>query len=236
MFLMERLLLKFTKLYEAKFISHLDTMRTLHRAFRRAGLPITYSKGFNPHPSISVAAPLSLGIGSTAEYADVELDEFVDQGDVKDRLNIALPEGIKIINVLYIDKKMPTSMGVVEGANYLIKLHHNTAVNEVEGVIHDIMESKELLKNKRSKSGEKLVNIRPLIENIKLCNYNNNRIEIECLLLTGSRGSLGPEMIADILKEKSNGTIFGYPEIERKEIYCKQNNKWVDLLSYFSRK
>lgn len=236
MLLMERVLLKFTKLNGSKFISHLDTMRTLHRALRRAGLPIAYSKGFNPHASISVAAPLSLGIASIAEYADIELDEFVDQKVIHEKLNMALPEGIKIINVLNIDQKMPTSMGIVDGAKYIIKLHHNALDEEVQKIILEIMDSKEIFKNKRTKSGEKLADIRPLIKDIKLLSYDKDQIEIECLLFTGSKGSLGPEMVSELIKEKSNNKIYGYPEIERKEIYSLSNNKWIDLLAYFSGK
>lgn len=236
MFLMERILIKFTKIKGAKFISHLDTMRTLHRALRRAGLPIAYSKGFNPHASISVAAPLSLGISSTAEYADIELDETMEPEAVKEKLNRELPEGIKIINVINIEQKMPTSMGSVHGAKYVIKLHHNIEKYEVEGIILGILNSNEIFKNKRTKSGEKLVDIRPLIDDIKLLSYNEHQIEIECILFTGSKGTLGPEMLSDLIKEKSNNKIYGYPEIERKELYSLLNNKWADLLAYFSRK
>lgn len=236
MFLMERVLIKFTKINGAKFISHLDTMRTLHRALRRAGLPIAYSKGFNPHASISVAAPLSLGIASTAEYADIEFEEYINHEVIKDKLNMALPEGIKIINVLNIDQKMPTSMGSVDGAKYIIKLHHNIDKCDAEKIILEIMNSNEILKNKRTKSGEKLVDIRPLIDEIKLLSYNEEQIEIECILITGSKGTLGPEMISELIKEKSNNRIYGYPDIVRKEIYSLLNSNWIDLLAYFSGK
>lgn len=236
MFLMERVLLKFTKVNSAKFISHLDTMRTLHRALRRAGIPISYSKGFNPHASISVAAPLSLGLASTAEYADIELDEFIDWSTIKEKLNKVLPEGIKILSALNITQKMPSSMGSVEGAQYIIKLQHNMKEQEIDNIIHEIMSSVEIYKNKRTKSGEKLVDIRPLIEDIKILSYNNQQVEIECLLFTGSKGSLGPDMISELLKEKSNNKIYGYPEIERSEIYSILNEKWVNLLAYYSGK
>lgn len=233
---MERILIKFTKVKGAKFISHLDTMRTLHRALRRAGLPVAYSKGFNPHASISVAAPLSLGIASTAEYADIELNECIKPEVIREKLNMALPEGIQVLNVLNIGEKMPTSMGIVDGAKYVIKQQHNASIQEIESTINEVIALKEIFKNKRTKSGEKLVDIRPLIRDIKLINYEKDHIEMECVLLAGSKGSLGPEMISELIKEKSNNKIYGYPEIERKEIYCLSNNKWIDLLAYFSGK
>lgn len=231
---MERIVIKFTKTKGAKFISHLDTMRTLHRAIRRAGIPISYSKGFNPHASISVAAPLSLGIASTAEYADIEIDELVEGTSIEEKLNSALPEGLKIINAVNISEKMPSAMGIVEGARYSIALHCEDGENIAEKAIEDILISPEIFMNKRTKSGEKLVDIRPLIEDIRISGNKDSRITFECLLHTGSRGSLGPEMLADLLKERSGHIINGYPDIERKEIFTRVNNEWVDLLSYFS--
>ncbi|MDF2673649.1 MAG: hypothetical protein K0R09_1914 [Clostridiales bacterium] len=236
MFLMDRVLLKFTKLNSAKFISHLDTMRTLHRALRRAGISISYSQGFNPHASISVAAPLSLGIASTAEYADIEIDEAMISETIMEKLNNTLPEGIRIISVVNIDQKMPSSMGSVEGAMYIIKLQHCMYEKEIKSIIQEVLSSSEIYRNKRTKSGYKLIDIRPLIEDIKILNYDREQIEIECLLSTGSKGSLGPEMISELLKEKSKNKIFGYPEMERREIYSILDGKWLNLLAYFSRK
>lgn len=230
---MERVIIKFTKTKGAKFISHLDTMRTLHRAIRRVGIPIAYSKGFNPHASISVAAPLSLGIASTAEYADIEIDEFIEGESIKEKLNKALPEGIRILAVLNIRDKMPSSMGIVEGAKYTVRLNCNEGYKAVK-TIEEIMNSMEIFMNKRTKSGEKLVNIRPMIEEIKISDSSNSQIIFECLLHTGSRGSLGPELVARLLEERSEGIINGYPDIERKEIFTRVNNEWVDLFTYFS--
>lgn len=233
---MERVLIKFTKTGGAKFISHLDTLRTLHRAMRRAGIPVSYSKGFNPHASISVAAPLSLGIGSTAEYADVEIERPLDSVNIKELLNEALPEGIRIVDVIGINEKMPSAMGTVEGAKYSITLSHNMSKADIINVIESILSSSEIVRNKRTKSGEKMIDIRPLIKDIKLTGFENDRIQIECLLYTGSKGSLGPDAVADLIKEYSKGNITGYPHIVREEIYGLRNNNWIDLRTFFSGK
>jgi radical SAM-linked protein len=156
---MERLLIKFTKNKEAKYISHLDTLRTLHRAFRRADLPIAYSKGFNPHASISIAAPLSLGIGSNAEYADIELESYVEGNIVMEKLNSALPNGIRILKVININKKMPSSMAIVEGAKYIIGLNHKTDKNSINAIITSILNSEDIMMLKKTKSGEKMVKV-----------------------------------------------------------------------------
>ena len=68
---MNRLRVKFKRGLEVKLISHLDIIRLWHRALRRAGVELAYSEGFSPHPKISLAAPLALGVTSQAELMDV---------------------------------------------------------------------------------------------------------------------------------------------------------------------
>lgn len=233
---MARYLVKFSKIREAKYISHLDTMRTIHRAFRRAELPISYSKGFNPHASISVASPLSLGISSVAEYADVDLDEEVNNSEFKDALNEVLPSGIRILNVLLIKEKSVPSMAAVEGACYEIKLSADIDEAEIQNIIKKVMDSKEIIRMKRTKSGEKETDIRPFVKDVKLLEAGDNGILFETRVLSGSRGNLNPELLADVIKDFSEGHISGYPVIERKELYKIENDEWISLYKYFAGK
>ena len=64
---------KFSKNGPVRFVGHLDMMRYFQKAIRRAGLPIKYSEGFNPHQIMSFAAPLGVGVTSDGEYMDIEL-------------------------------------------------------------------------------------------------------------------------------------------------------------------
>lgn len=232
----ERLLIKFTKNRNAKFISHLDTLRTLRRAFRRAELPISYSKGFNPHASISVASPLSLGIESIAEYADVEIDNEVDTNIIVKTLNDALPGDIKIVNVVQVKGKMQASMAAVAGAKYSIRFEKQASTQLVENIISKILEATEIMKMKKTKSGEKLINIRSFIKDISYEKFDNVGIKFECILQSGSNGSLGAEAVADLIKEYSNGEIYGHPYMIREEIYTYVGDRRIPLDSYFSGK
>ena len=82
-----RYLIKFSKGEGIKFISHLDLMRTIQRIIRRSGVPIEYSKGFNPHMALSLAQPLSVGVYSDGEYMDIVLTEEMKVADLLARLN-----------------------------------------------------------------------------------------------------------------------------------------------------
>lgn len=89
----------FTKTGTAVWISHLDLMRALQRGFRRAGLRLKHSQGYSPHPALSIALPLSVGVASDCELADFELDESesVTMDELPARLNAALPRGIRVL-------------------------------------------------------------------------------------------------------------------------------------------
>ena len=95
---MPRLL--FEKKGNAVWISHLDLMRLFQRAFKRAGLPLTHSRGFNPRPSVSIALPLSVGVESGCELLDFDLDGYeVSCEEMKARLNKALVAGVRVLEV-----------------------------------------------------------------------------------------------------------------------------------------
>ena len=102
---MPRLL--FEKTGNAIWISHLDLMRLFQRAFKRAGLPLKHTQGFNPRPSVSIALPLSVGIESVCELLDFELDgEPLSSDEIKIRLNQTLIRGVRILDVYEVGEKL----------------------------------------------------------------------------------------------------------------------------------
>jgi radical SAM-linked protein len=92
----QKISVTFSKKGDMRFISHLDLMRLFQRSLRRAALPITITKGFNPHPKISMGQALRLGAESSNEEAIFYLDENIDLEEFKTRFNEQLPEGIRI--------------------------------------------------------------------------------------------------------------------------------------------
>lgn len=94
---MDKLRLKFAKTGRAVYISHLDLMRTMQRVFSRAGVPLKYSEGFNPHAKISIILPLTVGTASLCEYMDFALAEDRDLAALLETLNPYMPEGIRAL-------------------------------------------------------------------------------------------------------------------------------------------
>jgi radical SAM-linked protein len=89
----------FAKRGMMKYISHLDLMRLLTRAMRRARLPLKMTEGFSPHPKLSIKRALKLGLESENEEASILLKEEISPDDFRERLQKELPEGIEIKNV-----------------------------------------------------------------------------------------------------------------------------------------
>ena len=96
---MDKLRLRFEKTGRAVYISHLDLMRTMQRAFQRAGYSLKYSEGFNPHPQLSILLPLGVGCASVCELMDFRLREETGLAALPGRLGAALPEGIRALEV-----------------------------------------------------------------------------------------------------------------------------------------
>src|SRR2546426_2254200 len=94
------LLMKYLILFEkgdsARWLGHLDILRTFERAIRRAELPIAFSSGFNPRERIAFASALSVGVTASAEPATVELTDPVAPEELVERLNAKLPPGIQL--------------------------------------------------------------------------------------------------------------------------------------------
>src|SRR3989304_4165372 len=105
---MPRLRVRFGRGPEVKFISHLDVMRFWERAFRRARIPLAYSEGFNPHPRISLAVPLAVGVTSEAELMDVFVSRTVSPHWFTDAVRQQLPAGIEILGVQQVGLNLPS--------------------------------------------------------------------------------------------------------------------------------
>ena len=102
---MDKLRLKFSKTGRAVYISHLDLIRTMQRAFSRAGIGLKYSEGFNPHAKISIILPLTVGTRSLCEYMDFALAEDTDLAALPGRLNPCMPEGIEALEAYEAPRK-----------------------------------------------------------------------------------------------------------------------------------
>lgn len=190
--------IKFSKSDDVKFVSHLDVMRIFQRAIKRAGLPIGYSKGFNPHQLMSFAQPLTLGTTSTGEYGDFEFEYELPASEIQERLNSAMPTGFGIENVVKLKEKTVNSMASVDGASYTVKFVKDITEDMLKDGLSGYINRDEILVVKKTKKSCKEANIREDILEIKDISENGEP-EIFMLLNAGSRHNLKPDSVVESL-------------------------------------
>lgn len=230
-----RYLIKFSKEDSIKFISHLDLMRTIQKIIRRSELPVEYSKGFNPHMALSLAQPLSVGMSSNGEYMDLVLAEEVDEDFIKEKLNENAPMTIRIIEVSKVikrtEKKVPPSMALIDRAKYTLKIPIEDG-EIAEKSLASLLENNSWVTMKKSKKGEREVDIRPLIKDIKYW-IKDEYLIVNCTLACGSREHLSPNLLSTYIKDNCNGfNTERFTYIERNEMYADKNGKFEPLYKY----
>lgn len=169
---MPRLL--FEKCGNAIWISHLDLMRLFQRAFKRAGLPLTHTQGFNPRPSVSIALPLSVGVESKCELLDFDLyGESIPCEQIKERLNQALVSGVTVLSVYEQTSK-------VKNIAYLeceLILEYDSGVPAcAANAMRSLFSSDSLIVEKKGKNGVSDQDLIPLIQGMKVMEMQNQII------------------------------------------------------------
>ena len=228
-----RYLIKFTKEENIKFISHLDVLKTIQKNIRRAELPIEYSKGFNPHMSTSIAQPLSVGVYSSGEYMDMVLDREMDEKEIIDRLNSTAPSGIKYLSALAIpyvegEKKVPQAMAMIDAARYTIKVKYSD-VSTLEKEMNELLSKEEWNTIKKSKKGEREVNLKSLIKELNFW-IKDEVLVLNTLISTGSREHLSADLLVKYIQENtSNALVDSFVAVKREEMYFYKGDKLVPL-------
>ncbi|MDO4547048.1 MAG: TIGR03936 family radical SAM-associated protein [Clostridia bacterium] len=154
-----RALYKFGKKAKVAYISHLDLQRFMQMALRRTDLPAAYSQGFNPHPLISFASALATGWTSEAEIVDIKMARDIDEEFAFSQMKRALPPDIPLLATRLVSDSFPALMAKLEMADYEIKLKNARAY---ESAIDGFMKSESVMAMRKTKSGEKLTDIRPM--------------------------------------------------------------------------
>ena len=233
-----RYLIKYSKDGEIKFIAHLDLMRTIQKVIKRSELPIEYSKGYHPHMAVSIAQPLSVGVYSKGEYADVVLTEDLEEKYIMDKMNENTPRGIKILDVVKVipveGKKQSQAMAIIDAAKYTIKLKC-TDETEVKNTLKSLCENEEWDIVKKTKSGEKMVNIKTFVHKFEY-EVENSILTISTLISCGSRENLSAQLVADYMKENIESiNKEAFVDIAREEMYAYKDDKLVTLSEFFKK-
>ena len=204
----------YTKGDSVKYISHLDFLRCVNRAFKRAKIPVKYSQGFNPHILLNIGLPCPVGVSSECEMLDIELKEEMDISSFITRLNDAMPSGIRILSAQR--KYNLPDFYDIEYALYDIRL---TSSKEFEP--QSFSDEECIMIEKKSKRGMKEVNIKEFIKNVNITHNGDLSYNISAVISAGNKLNLKPELLISAIAAYY-GAEFKDITTVRKEIYFEQ--------------
>ena len=193
--------LKFRKVGSLQYISHLDLQRTFNRVIVRACIPVWYTKGFNPHAKLVFSTPLSVGAQSEYEFLDIRIDREMDCREIMDRLNQELTEELSIV-----DAYLPVDdFSEIAWASYEIEVSCASITKDTRAQVEETFRQAPLLLTKRTKSGEKEIDILPLIHSLEIAvDEQAHHMKLSATLKATATEFLNPELLITAIKAKNN--------------------------------
>jgi len=210
----QRVRMTFAKGDGLKYLSHLDLMRLWERAFRRAGVPLAYSQGFNPRPRISLAAPLPVGFTGRAEVMDILLEGRLPLNSLTEYMAHNLPPGIQLVSTQEVSLHLPSLPSQVRLARYVAWVEkQNLSLECLEGRVAQLLSAEELPRLREGGRRTREYDLRPLIRDLWLEGEDEECWKLR-MCLHAAPGSTGrPEEVLAAL-----GLEEAWRQIEREGI------------------
>ncbi len=212
----------FEKTGNAVWISHLDLMRVFQRAFKRAGLPLTHTQGFNPRPSVSIALPLSVGVESCCEMLDFDLDgDKVANRIVRGKLNDYLVPGIRVIKVYDNGQKLK----FLALLDTVVTLEYDQGVpSDAVSKLQELFGREEVLVEKKTKSnGIQDQNIIAMIRSMEIEQTDAQTVELRARVCC-QNPTLNPMQLHGAILRHMPELTPSFAKCRRLEVYDIEGN------------
>lgn len=216
---MRKYVIKFTKEGYIKYTSHLDMLRLFKRAFKKCGISLAYSMGFNPHPKMGFAQPLSLGYTSCCELLEVETTLDYEPEFIAEQLKTVMPEGVSVVSCTDFPQGIKSLAAAAAAAEYEAVFPMKCEKERYEQVLKRYLAQKQIMAMKRQKKTKKMVpvDIRPKIRFIKIGDAEN--LTLSMSLDCGSTSNLSPEQVLSTFMDFAGITVPRYDiDVERKSL------------------
>lgn len=227
---MSRYYIKFKKEGYIKYTSHLDMLRLFKRSFKRIDIKLQYSQGFNPHPKMSFAQPLSLGYESISEYLEFETIVPYPTDEIVEKLNKVMPIGVEILSCEELPQSGKTLAALTEYAEYRIIIPMSESLDIENSIVNYLSQDKILARKLQKKSGTEIeIDIKPMIRKLSGL-VNNNHIMLNTTIDSGSVSNLSPEMVLSTFCQSAK---INYERSEvkltRTEIFFSKANEMKEM-------
>ena len=232
-----KLRFQITKEKEIRFISHLEYVRTIGRAIRRAKLPAAYSQGFNPHMKYSLASALGVGVVSYAEFVELELAEPVNPLAAAEAFMKALPRGIRVLAVDAVETNAPALMSVAGGAEYRVTIPWT---GDIASAVDDFNRAETVMFEKqapKAKDKVKKIDVKFYISDLSVIQREHEtELHFHCRIT--HNGSMKAVDLLNTLNEQYGLQLpVEKADIERLDLYRvdEMGNRWPMLDSLFEQ-
>lgn len=203
---MQRFRVTFSRGQEVKYITHLDLMRLWERALRRAAIPVAYSEGFSPHPRLSLAAPLPVGVTSEGELMDLHLGRRLSPHYLLKAVSAQLPRGIDLREVVEVAPKLPSLQSQVRFAEYRVLVETDREFKEVQQAIRSLLAEESLPWQHMRDTGAHQYDLRTLIDDLWVEDWPGPQCLLGMRLRADSSGTGRAEQVTAAL---------GFPDYPR---------------------
>lgn len=194
----------FSKTGAAKYISHLDLNRCMHRAVQKAGIPLWYTEGFHPHAFLTFALPLSLGIEGLRESMDIKLEGELSAEETIERLNTSLPGGVRVFAIT----EPVMKPGKISFASFTARVEpEGESVPALLESIRNLLARPEIIVEKRTKSGVKEMNLKGFLDRVTMT-QEDGFVALEMVLPAGSTENVNPGLFFEALKKYGGSEPF----------------------------
>lgn len=210
----EKLRLRFSKTGRAVYLSHLDLMRTMQRAFLRAGYRLKYSEGFNPHAQISILLPLSVGCASVCELMDFQLVDDVDLAALPERLTAAMPEGIAVQEAYPAETKSKFLKWLRVTGRYE---YDTRDLAEMAEALRAFYAQEQIVITRKTKRGMGEMDIKPAIRDLVIT-PEADAVRIEAVI-SAQEPTLNPEHLVTALRQLDAPIAPDFAAFRREAVY-----------------
>ena len=217
--------IKYSKLGDISYISHLDIIKLMERIVRRTGLKLSYSEGFNPHPKTAFSPALQLGVQSHCEYLDMEFDEAVEEDLLIQKLNEKTVEGINFIEAKILTDKVDSLVAFITHSRYEIAVDEEdkNKISKIISAINKINDTNEMLLTKKTKKGNiKEYNVKEYIGTIDF-ERKSDGLSIFVDICSGSVKSINPKKIIELVESFEDLSGIEY-DLIKLETYHKDED------------
>ncbi len=216
---MNRYIIRFSKEGYIKYTSHLDMLRLFKRAFKKTRILLAYSQGFNPHPKMGFAQPLSLGYTSKCELLEFETTKSFDPLEIKERLTNVMPEGVELLDCRRLDTDVKSLASVVTEAEYEVIFPVPADMVNFQKLVENYLNQEQIIAEKRQKKTRKMVAVDIKGKIREMAITAGEKLTLHLKLDSGSNSNLSPEQVITTFLAYTGLDVKRYDvEVERTKI------------------